>query len=51
VIERKSEGSYSISYLLYRLDVVARNQFVIGVEELDACLFEGALCEKQTFDA
>jgi hypothetical protein len=28
------------------LDVIARNQFVIGVKELDTCLFEGALCEK-----
>lgn len=37
--------------LLHRLDVVARDELVVGVEELDAGLLERALREQKTLDA
>ena len=42
--------TYSIRDLLYRLDVVARNELVIRVEELDTRLLEGTLGEQETLD-
>ena len=42
--------TYSIRDLLHRLDVVARNKLVIGVEELNTRLLERALGEQETLD-
>ena len=43
--------THSIRNLLHRLDVVARNELVIRVEELDTRLLERALGEQETLDA
>ena len=42
--------TYSISDLLNRLDIVARNEFVIGIKELDARFRERSLGQQQAFD-
>ena len=43
--------TYGVRDLLHRLNVVARDELVIGVEELNACLLERALGEQETLDA
>ena len=39
-----------ISDLLHWLNVIARNEFVIGVEKLDTSLLERTLGQEQTLD-
>jgi hypothetical protein len=43
--------THGIRDLLDGLDVVARDELVVGVEKLDARLLERALREKETLDA
>jgi hypothetical protein len=38
------KGTYSVRDLLNWFDVIARNELVVCIEELNARLFECALC-------
>jgi hypothetical protein len=43
--------THSIGDLFNRLDIIARNQLVVCVEELDTRLFECTLSQEETLDA
>ena len=43
------ECIHRVCDLLHRLDVIAWDEFVICVKELDTAFFESALGEQQTF--
>jgi hypothetical protein len=45
------QETYCIRDLLDRLNIVARDQFIVGVEKFDAGLFEGSLSQQQAFNA
>jgi hypothetical protein len=42
--------TYSVHDLFNRIDVVARNKLVVGIEELDPRLFKRTLGQQQTLD-
>jgi hypothetical protein len=42
--------TYGVRDLLDGFDVIARNEFVVGVEELDAGLLKCTLGQQQTLD-
>ena len=44
------ETTYSVGDLLHGLDVIARDELVVRVEELDAGLLERSLREQETLD-
>ena len=46
----EDSGTYSVGDLLHRLDVIARDELVVRVEELDAGLLERPLREQETLD-
>jgi hypothetical protein len=43
-------STHSVGDLLDRLNVVTRDEFVVGIKEFDARLFECSLCQKETLN-
>lgn len=49
-LEVKELVEVGVRDLLHRLDIVARDQFLVGVEELDSRFLKGSLSQQESFD-
>lgn len=47
---QQERGTHSVSNLLHRFDVVARDELVVSIEELNSTFLEGTLGEQETLD-